>query len=137
MNLVQLHQFGACSSLILYGLGDWDVSPEWFLTSFCKLFAKSVPVTPTLDAGTYPTDMSFIVASTLDQDTAEVCLESLGFTVCGQAHNNKNDTRPTFWFATVPTVVEALMEKFHELPLQAQESLKTGKKTKLLFGGKK
>ena len=137
MNLVQLHPYGACSSLILYNLGDADLDPAWFLATFCKLFSSPVTVTSTLEAGAYPTDMSFIVASTLNQDTAEDCLKFLGFTECGQAYNNKNGTSPTFWFATVPTVVENLMEKFHELPPQAQEYLKVGVETKRLFGGKK
>src|SRR5690554_2399521 len=34
MNLVQLHPYGACSSLILYNLGDYDSSPTWFLLNF-------------------------------------------------------------------------------------------------------
>lgn len=119
MRLVQLHPFGACSSLILYDLVVAD--REYFLTALCHMLAGDIPSTPTLDEGINAFHMSFVVASTQSHQIVAISgLEFLGFKKCGTAYNAKNNTEPTFWFITVPDLLKNLQEKFEELSYEGR-----------------
>lgn len=119
MRLVQLHPYGACSSLILYDLVFPD--REYFLTTLCHTLAGDIPSTPTLDEGITALHMSFVVASTQSHQTVAISgLEFLGFKKCGTAYNAKNKTTPTFWFITVPDLLKNLQEKFEELSYEGR-----------------
>lgn len=64
MNLRQLHDYGACSSMMLYNLGDIDGGHEYNqVEALVRLWTSELETSATLNEGTYPRHMSFVVAS--------------------------------------------------------------------------
>lgn len=107
MYLEQLHENGACSSLMLWCLSDFEGAPDRFIKTLWNLLNEELEETDTLNEGTYPKDMSFCVASTVAaQITANKMLNELGFTPHGPVYNKKNNTSPTLWVIGIPTLLE-------------------------------